>query len=572
MPQATILDSVIKVTLKGYEAAKKQLAAMAVDVKKLNSSLSTIGNASAKGFTLATGGIMGFLKAADPVRFMVFTQKLEILSIYIGLTFIPILDDAIVCINKLINIFANLSDEQREQILHWTKVGLAIMAAGTALAAILGGISKAIPLIQALGVAIRLLMGSTGIGLVVALAAAAFAIYELLKATGKLDPFIERITKLFEKFMVTALEPLMPVLDILATVFVEAINEILPAVTELATTFVDMVKQILPVLTEFAITGGKLIAQLGKEYANFIKDVAPQFMEFGKNIATILILLAKNFIMLLPALVQLAAAFQKIYMIYYATLAKVFLALMEAITAVFPSLIEVINKLVPVFVELANAAAELAPMIAEIIGLIVKMGGDALAQLIKAAAELFTVLWKAFGPGMIDGIRLVVQVAKQCLEMIARIVEKAKELVDIANQLNPFSDSEPSRSDSGKGDNSKERSSDGGTQGDRDWGPRWTRIGGKKEKEIDWVKVAQSAVKGATGNNEKNNKFAPMAGMGKVEIMGVEEAFKRAQTAAGYDPSKMADLERKKLQQQSNATLREIADNTAREPAAAKVR
>jgi hypothetical protein len=54
--------------------------------------------------------------------------------------------------------------------------------------------------------------------------------------------------------------------------------------------------------------------------------------------------------------------------------------------------------------------------------------------------------------------------------------------------------------------------------------------------------------------------------------MGVEEAFKRAQTAAGYDPAKMAELERKKLQQEGNTSLREIADNTAKTPTAAKVR
>ena len=85
-------EGVIKIALAGLDAAKKALSGLSDSVDKLGKASASVGGAST--FVALTGSITGFLKAADPVRFEIFTQKLMILSYEIGKTFIPILKDA----------------------------------------------------------------------------------------------------------------------------------------------------------------------------------------------------------------------------------------------------------------------------------------------------------------------------------------------------------------------------------------------------------------------------------------------------------------------------------------------
>jgi hypothetical protein len=62
-----------------------------------------------------------------------------------------------------------------------------------------------------------------------------------------------------------------------------------------------------------------------------------------------------------------------------------------------------------------------------------------------------------------------------------------------------------------------------------------------------------------------------MVGMAKVENFGLEDAFKKAQQGAGFDPAKLAENERKQLMMASNEYLRVIAGNTVKRPVAGAV-
>ncbi len=182
-----ISSAMIKIALQGYEAAKTQLSALAAKAKESGDAFKTIGQMGAAGFATATASIAGFLSAADPYRFTIFTQKLEILSIHIGRIFIPLLIQVTDWLDQVINYFRSMSDEQREQILYWTKVVLVILGVIAALATFVAIGAKVIAVIRAISVAFTLLGYAGPVRVVVLVAMLLAGLIELLRVTGGLD-------------------------------------------------------------------------------------------------------------------------------------------------------------------------------------------------------------------------------------------------------------------------------------------------------------------------------------------------------------------------------------------------
>lgn len=590
-----IADGVIKIALAGYEAVKGQLTALQAQTKKLGDSLLTIGSASSRGFAVATGGIAGFLKAADPVRFTVFTQKLEILGIYIGLTFIPLLQSAIDWLDRLIGFFKGLTDEQREQILHWTKVGLAVLAAGTALGTVALVLPKIIGLIKALAVAVSILTSSTGVGLVLALAAAAFGVFQLLKATGKLDPLLASLEKAFGGFT----EAVASVFGKLAAVVAPLLETVVGVASDL---FSRLVEAVVPVVEQVVATVGEMLSQL-------LPVVVPFLKALGKLLAS-----------LIPPLVQIGAAVLKLYVLWYGTLFKLFLALVQAVLPALVRIIQAVTRVVealtPVVTELVEVFAEVATLVADLAGEVLTVLADILAEIVGILADLFVAFWDAFGDDIIATIRLVADVIKEVLGYVKELIVGLKEAVSTAKEayssirgtvgdvaddvsrlwndplgvagevldfLNPFASREEPRPinpddhppgpghPTGAGDYSGERGAGGGFDDGYQGGDYGGDFGGDTppKKTGFWERMFPQLFGGKKAEEVKpGRQFAPMAGMGKVEMFGVEEAFRKAQTGATFDPAKMAELERKKLQMESRDFLREIATNTAKQPGA----
>jgi phage-related protein len=544
-----IADGVIKIALAGLEAAKAQLAAAQSQAQKLGQSLGTIGSASSRGFAVATAGITGFLKAADPVRFEIFSQKLQVLAMYIGLSFIPILDDAITTVDRLIAYFANLTDGQREQILHWTKIVTTVLAAGAALGTVVAVLPKALGLLRALSVVIGLLTAETGIGLVLALAGVAFAVLEMTGGLDKLMPLLGRLQAAFSGFVDKALGPL---LDVFAEVAGQVVDQFVAAFEELA----------------------PVVAELGREIGRLVSEALPIFAQLGKEFGAVVSAVVGALAKLIPPFVQIFGVFMKLYTLYIATLAKVFLGLAGAVVSVLPAFVQVlgmitdvIGELTPVVTELIGVFGDVLAVLAEVGAEIAKLAGEVIGELVKALADLFKEFWKTFGPDIIDFIRTVAAGIKVLLDVVKAVVQELKEMVEalkeaweIAKALNPFGGGGGGRpGGSGAGDFGGGGGAAGGPEdfGDGGGGDRfWKDIIGQ--------------IGGAFGGG--GQRFAPLAKPVKVENFGIEEAFKKAQQGASFDPAKIAENERRRFQQDALGHLGNIDRNTNRRPAAEAVR
>lgn len=431
MVSGKIADGTIKIVLAGYDVAKTQLSGLQTQLKQLNAGMAAVGSASSKGFAVASGGITSLLKAADPVRFEIFTQKIQILAMYLGQALIPILANAIKQLDKMIEVVKNLTNEQKDQILHWTKVALVVLAAGTALGVVATILPTVTTLVQGLAVAIKLLTsGPLGVILLL-LGAAAAAFLKFGDTSGGLTKILEPLGELFGKIAGVVGAVLAPVLDYLMKIF-EAFGPLL------ATLF-DLFMQLLPPL-----------ASLGK------------------------------------------------------------------------------------------ALGEVLLVVGELVGSVLKLLFNLLGEILVVLADVANELLKAFGPVLIEAVKIVVEVLKGALEIIKGIVQAAKDLVDILDSLNPFSSSSSGgagNNDTGAGDY-RHSSGSGGDFG------------------------------GGDGGKKKTEQLAPLARPVRVEQFGLEDAFKRAQQGASFDPAKLAQNELKKLQQEQLAAQKQIEENTRKQNAA----
>lgn len=639
----TVANGVIKIALAGYEAVKKQLAQLHTEAQNAGKALGTIGTTSSAAFAAASAGVLGFLKAADPVRFEIFSQKLQILAMYIGLSFIPILVEATAVVDKLIEYFKNLTDEQRENIVHWTKIGLGILAAGSALGTVMVILPKVIALLRALTVVVSLLTSSTGIGLVVALAAVAFAVFELSGGFEKLKPVIEKIQDVFGKFVTSVLGPLMDVLGELAK--------------EAAEQFAALFDAVAPVLTD-----------IGKEVGKMFREVAPIFKALGKEFGKIAAQVGELLGKMIPPLIQLASVFLKLWVVYQATLAKIWLALAEAVVKVFPPflkilgiLTEIVGELTPIFLDLVGILGELAGIIVELAGEVLGELVGILAELIGVLADVFKSFWDAFGTDIIATIKQVANVIKEVLGWIKDLIAGIKEAVstakegyndiksvaggigdvfkqgadtfgdvldglnpfsssgggtglgDILNSVNPFASSVKAEAPVTKSEQVRDNTQPApvtnapvqdNTQpdhGQKDQpklvdmamamiptqspvevaemvptqtpGETAEMVPSQKPVEPQpskgWLSRMIDGLKPGPAGTMPGKDYTPLARPVKVENFGIEDAFKKAQAGASFDPMKLAENERKKLLMEQLQVQKDIANNTKKKSDAA---
>jgi hypothetical protein len=470
-----LADSVIKIALAGYDQAKAQLTALKAQLQTIHSGMAAIGSASSKGFALATGSITGFLKAADPVRFEIFTQKIQILSMYIGLSFIPILDRAIKWLDKVINYFKHLTDEQREQILHWTELAVKVLAAGVALGVIATVLPTLITLVKGLAIALKLLTSGPVGALIVGVVALALAFNKLGGSMSVFGRIGDAIKNVFEKIGSVLSTVFAPVFSFFGKIW----DAIKPIFETIGNTASDLVTTVTPYFTTLWELVKALIAPL-QGVASAVGDV---LQAFGGLVGSGLKMAVNLFGLLLTTLA------------------------------------EIVNVVLQAF----------SGILTEIVGLVAGVGEG---------------LLKAFGPALVTAVQFVADVCKTVLEVIKGIVEAAKELVDILDELNPFSGGSGSGV-LGTALNQNDKSTSSG--GD---------FGGGDDDETK------------PGTGKPGAKFSPLARPVRVEQFGLEEAFKKAQQGASFDPAKLAENERKKLLQDQLATQKAIEENTRKRPAA----
>jgi hypothetical protein len=557
-----IASGFIKIALSGYDAAKKQLVQLQQQGTQVAGVLSNMGAASSKGFSVGTSAIIGFLKAADPTRFAIFQAKLGALSIHIGTIFIPLLIDAISWLDKVNEFFASLTDEQKESILFWTKVGLAIAAVGTAIGGIILVGNKLISFMKGLSVIIGLLEAETGIGLVLAFAGIAFAIFEMVGGFEALKPIIADISKSFGG-LGDGLAPIKEALAGLAAKFVDVfskiVNAIKPLIAKLVATFSTFVEAVIPIVSEVATVFSGLVsdlvpiigemisqfAKLGESLIPIFTNLFKTFMEVGKQIINTVVAMLPSIAQLIALFIKVSAVYQstiavmlamlvamllRVYATFQTTLLKLFAALLDVSSSVIPvliqvvdSLMEVFNELIPIVMDIINVVMDLVVSLSDVGSEILKLTVDVLGGLIKALAETFKAFWQAFGPGTISFIKGVVNLIKQSLEAIKMMVAEAKKLADLVKSLNPFGSKNESveSGDTGAGDFSGDSGAGGGFDDEA-----------KEEKNSKESK------------DKTPHNFTPQPVLKKPEIVGLEEGFKKAQAGAVQNPEKIKEQAR----------------------------
>lgn len=356
---------------------------------------------SAASFATASASIKSFTSAASPKEFEDFEFAVFRVSLQLGRVFLPILRDATAFFNRLADTLRDLTDDQREQVEHWTRLALKITGAVTAVAGIIAvaaplvsALLRVVSVVRVLTAVLGALMSTTGVGLVLALAGLAFAIGTAGDELGGLGGIGEKLREVFAK--------LGPIFDAVLKVLGAAVEPVLAVLKTLADVVTSGLMQafnaVLPVLQECAgIISGALQS-------------------------------AFNTVM--PAL------------------QRVFDSLKKAGESVLPALVSVATALAGVLANLAPVLGSVAEVFATVLAAVIEIQAEissvllnVLAELVSVAADLFNAFWKAFGDDIIATIKTVASVVKDVVEFVKDMVSALKEVGDVLDSLNPFSDS-----------------------------------------------------------------------------------------------------------------------------------
>lgn len=527
----TIADGFIKIALKGYEAAKAQLKTLKEQGEKLSTALQSIGAQSAIGFAVGSAAIKGFLNAADPVRFAIFQAKLEILSMYIGRAFVPILKEAIVWVDRITDYFRNLSSQQMDSILHWTKVGMGILAVGTAIGTATLAITKFISVFKTLTVVAGLFSSTTGIGIVVSLLG-------ILSATGRLNPLLKMITNSLGgvSSQTASMSLLFDQLGKIAGSIIELFTQLEPQLMEIGKAFAE-------VGTSLLSSGFTILITVLPAVSSVISYLTPLVVKLAKAIADV----THSCTPLITGLLALGAA---IYVVNAAVTAAMAMSGWGLV--------------------IIGVAAAIAVLSAAVRALNSDL--DKLDEALKRGQELNMQGSQARVKGYNKQIQEVMNISdpKKREEELQKLKEYSnRQKVGYEQRIN---------NDQKKLEDLDKNTSEFGT---------WLRGDSKeaKMKELkDQIAVAKQGlsetnnfsnqIDAAMEENKKKSadKYSTLPVLKRPEIFGVEEGFKRAQQGAVINPEKLKEQERQKmlsdLAKKQTDLLGDIKKNTDKRPGA----
>ena len=142
MVSGQIAQGFITVTLQGFQAVQAQLARVRESIQQTAASARTIATSATSAFSQASAEALKFARVADPLGSLQLDLAFARLSVQIGRFFIPLLHQATELITRFTTFLASLSDETREAVSFWAKLGLAVtgvLAVGGKLAGAFGG-------------------------------------------------------------------------------------------------------------------------------------------------------------------------------------------------------------------------------------------------------------------------------------------------------------------------------------------------------------------------------------------------------------------------------------------------
>lgn len=231
----------IQVVLEGLQKAKKELDNLKKKVGEAKQGLSDMGNKAAVGFGVGVGAIGKFVQMADPVGFERFQVAIAKVGIQVGRFFVPLLREATVWVDKISDYLKGLSDDVRENVLHWAKVTLAVL--GTV--AVFAKVGSALMgMLSPFNIIAGLLM------LVFQRASAGGG------SMGSLQSVFERIQTAIAPLiaaLMTLVEAIAPIIEQMMPAFISAFESIIGIITWIVELFAGFNETVLTIILTFGM-------------------------------------------------------------------------------------------------------------------------------------------------------------------------------------------------------------------------------------------------------------------------------------------------------------------------------
>ena len=258
----------MELALKGLGKVQEDLKKAKASVEDLVKSAEKIGSTGAKVFFGTAAAIGKFVQTADPKGFEDFQVALYSLQIQLGRMFVPLLRETTQRIQQLVKWFKSLSDDTREQVLHWTKVTL--VASG-----FLAVLPRIISIASSVGTAFKAVQGAMALLTANPIVAVIAAIIGLFAATEQGRAVLGKVFTLLADTFGKVMEALQPLLTTLAEVFGEIVDAISP-LFEIVSSLLDMLQPFIEIMAGLfkAVAGAiKVVMELLKPLLALIKTI-----------------------------------------------------------------------------------------------------------------------------------------------------------------------------------------------------------------------------------------------------------------------------------------------------------
>lgn len=264
-----LAEAFVEFGTKGFEKVQgafgtlqKGLKSVGNAIAETTNKLSKLASAATLPFAALVGTIGKTVSVADPVRFQQFGLAFDRISLHLGRVFIPLLQEITDWLNRVANYFKGLSNEQRESILHWTKMAVGIGAVLIVLPKVISLITSLATLFSPVGLALAAIgavigmLGTEGLGKVFD------AIKEsLMSFWGILQPVVDAVKNMVGSIidaLSMLLEMAAPVLNFLKDMFLNVFSFI----GNVIKTVIDSIGWLIKKLMQLVIIVGTVVKKI----------------------------------------------------------------------------------------------------------------------------------------------------------------------------------------------------------------------------------------------------------------------------------------------------------------------
>jgi phage-related protein len=474
--------------------------------KKFTTQVEKIGNAAKYGFAIATASILGFIRAADPYSFSRFAGNLAALSVQIGSIFLPIIDKLNKGLEGLLGWFRNLSDKQKDNILHWVEIGVAVLGFLMLIPKMIALFNMASAAMAFFGVTTGVATGgiTTVLGIIAALIPAVIGLGAVMGGAGEEASIFGSILAAFK-----------PIIDPVMNAFNQFTSKLLP----LFSRFGEVVAKVWQSLGGiFGAVSQIIQAEVGA-FAGIFEAVLPVVMEYVKSFAGVLNNLADVVAPVFGLMTRVLKVVADAYTSGFKTIGAVVGAVMpviEALMEVFGAVAEAVTSLLaPAFEILSVPFQIVISLVEDLVGALEPMV-PAIVRMANAIKDVMVPMFKTLK----DTLKSMIDFVYDALD---RIIDTINMVIRTANKIPGIKIAEVSHA---------------------------TRphISTDEKKDKD------------AGKKEDTGRHTPKA-TGQVQIGGLVDAYKKAQESVRAEtPEERARREQVELQKKSLGEQEETND------------